>query len=263
MESELKKLVREYGYVPQRNVSVFGRKINIPVLYPDATAVMIFLTAPRDKILSLMGKSANKLKPVTIWKNKTIFAITLFDYKQCEIGAYREFTFTIPVVANSRFIPPFLPLIFDSFFKSFGFFVLKLGANSDLSREHIKQIFPYPLYEKDAEVKIEENDRGLFASLIEDNREILTIEGHPKITLKHKLQKKRYNTYFEKDNNLFKVKLDTFSFLSQSFRDRNVSLRLNDHVLVEYIKQNTNNTKPLGIMYFKKAVEIAGEPELF
>src|SRR3989338_3018009 len=109
MDPRLREMFQHYNYLPERQVMVAGRKIDVPVVYPDASAIMVFFPAQLDRVKKIIN--TERIQPIKLWTGKTILAVTLFDYRECAIGPYREFTMSIPVVIGSRFVPPILPLV--------------------------------------------------------------------------------------------------------------------------------------------------------
>src|SRR3989344_1379406 len=158
MKEKLEEMGRRHDYSPKYQVDVLGRKVDVPVKYSNASALMVFFSISLKKAKGLLD--SERLTPVSIFGNKCLLGITFFDYRDCPVGPYHEFTFSIPVLVDSKFHIPFLPIIFDSFFKNFGYYVILMGADSDVSRAHIEKIFPYPMVNKNLYINLE-NDNNL------------------------------------------------------------------------------------------------------
>lgn len=259
MENELLRILNGYSIKPTKHIVTSGISMSIPVIYPDASAVMVFLPIDSNKAKDFLKNT--KFKPVTLGFNTALLGVTLFDYRKGEIGPYREFTFTIPVIPNNRFNPPLLPLIFDKFFSSFGFYVFHLGASSNLSRQHIRDIFPYPLYNKDIDVEIEEKGNNLTATLKEGNDVMFSIYAENFLPSNYKLQEKDYKTYFSQGGKDYNVKLRTIAFIKENFLRGKVSVNWSENPITESFKNlGIKKIDPIGIIYFKNAIEVAGEP---
>ena len=120
MNSKLQQIASSYQYTLERQIDVFGQTVKIPVVYPDARAVMFFLPASFQKMTQTLA--SNRIKPVRLIEKKSFVAVTLFDYLKSDIGPFREFTISVPVLVDSKLNPPLLPLIFGEFFQRFGFY---------------------------------------------------------------------------------------------------------------------------------------------
>lgn len=255
MQEKLKIELSKYGYISKGSIDVADRKIDIPVRYTDASALMVFFPIP----LSLAKKilNSNRLIPVSILGGKSLLGVTFFDYRQSPADPYHEFTFSIPVNLDSSFNIPILPLISDRLFKNFGYNVLLMGADTDLSREHIKKIFPYPLVDKNLSIGLTEIEGELRAYIKDGDEEIISVVQ--KLPTKFRFADKKYNTYYENDGKIFNVHLQTFSYSSMIFKSGLTTVSIgtgqNSRILRE-LKCGV----PLFSVYYKRAIEIADSP---
>lgn len=244
-----------------KEIIIFNKKVTIPVQYRDAEVVMVFLKIPFENAKKIIDSSY--FSPVRFLGGQAVVAITLFDYLKCDIGPFREFTFSIIVVNKKKFLPPLLPFLFNGLFEGFGFYVFKLGASSSLAREHIERIFPYPLYNKDVEIKIKKNNKNSsFSSLYEKNKHILTIEANHLISFPLKIKRNKIKSYYNKKGNKYRVDLNTSSHIvHKSFNIKNnINFKLGEHDLSNYLRDLGVVCKPIGFIHFKDGMEVASLP---
>lgn len=174
MKDKLAEMLDSYKYKVQKTVNILGVKVDIPVVYSDARVMMVIFTAPISKLTSLV--QSPRLKPVGLTPKTGIIALNIFEYRKCPIGPFYEFTISTPIVFDSYRIH-FFPLVFDQLFNNFGFYVLRIGANSKIAREHIKKIFPYPIYDKSLEIFFEANDGIISTGINDENKEVIVIRS--------------------------------------------------------------------------------------
>lgn len=232
--------------------NVLGNDINTPVKYPDATARMVFFPISFEKAEKLI--SNNRLIPVRFLGKRAVLGITIFDYVESDVGAYRELALSIPVLKDPKFRCPFLPLIFDGLFKNFGFYTVLLAMNNDIGRIHSKKIFGYPTYSKNINVDINKNEKTLFISVKEGKEKIIDLKINN--SKKAKLIRKSYNTYIKKDNNLNLVKMDIIAMMSESFLGKNIEISLGNHYISKILKDLDLGDKAIGISHYTKLVEV-------
>ena len=257
MKERLEELLKDFNYVPQYQVDVMGKKIDVPVKYSDTSAFMVFFPISLKKAKDFLRSV--RLAPVSILGGRCVLAITFFDYRDCPVGPYHEFTFSIPVMADSKFNIPILPLIFDSVFKKFGYHVILMGVDTDISREHIKKIFPYPTVNKNLSINLDEESGHLFAGIKDETSEIISV--HLDLPSNYKIAKKSYNTYYTKNNKVYRVRLNTFVYWNKIIRMRNLRIDFGEHEIVKMLKSLNIGFKPITGIFYKKAIEIVGTPE--
>jgi len=257
MKSKLEALLSGYDFTPKSQVDVMGKKVDIPVKYSDASAYMVFFSASLAKVKNLL--KSNRLTPISIMGGRCLLGITFFDYRDCPVGPYHEFTFSIPVMIDSKFTVPVIPVIFDSFFPNFGYHVILMGADTDIARKHIEQIFPYPTINRNTPISLIEDGENLFASIKDGGEEIVSVSG--KLPTHYKLTNKKYNTYYEGNGKLYRVKLNTFSYCSKMFGSNNLHFNFGSHEIAEMIKSLNLSLNPIMSVYYRQAIEIATEGE--
>lgn len=258
MKEVLEEEVKKYRYTPEYQVEVAGLKIDVPVKYADASAFMVLFPISMEKAKNLLKSS--RLTPVSILKGRAVLAITFFDYRESPVGPYHEFTFSIPVVVDSKINIPILPLIFDSLFPSFGYHVVLMGADSGISREHIEKLFPYPTFDKNLMIDLHVDGSELSAIIKDGGEEIILVRQV--LPIAYKLGKKGYNTYYTRGGFIFKVRLQTFSYSAKIRKVNNFQVKLGSHQISSLLREMCINIdEPVTSIFYKKAVEIASGPQ--
>lgn len=242
---------------PHHKVKVMGKDIDVPVKYLDGSVFMIFFPISFKKAKDLL--QSNRLTPVRLMGDRCVLGITIFEYRDSPVGPYNEFTFSIPVMIDSKFHAPILPIVFDSFFKNFGYYVILLGADTDIARKHIDEIFPYPTFNKNVSISLNEKNGRLFAGIKDEKEEIASFDFI--LPGSYTFAEKKYNTYYKKNNKIYRVKLDTFLYWRQMFRMKDLRFSLGDHEISAMLKGLHISSKPLLGIHYKKTIEIASAPE--
>jgi len=256
MKNEIARAISKVDLTPQYHVEVLGKKIAVPLVYADASAVMLFFTANANAVNKLLP---NKLSSIKVWPGKSLFAVNFFNYRDSPAGPYTEFTFSLPVQINARLKVPVLPILFDNFFSNVGYFVTMMGADTDLGIKHIEQIIPYPLAPGKITTLVSENSGIIRCSIAEDGNEIITADL--KVPKGLSLSQKSYNTLYAHDNKLFNVKLKVTAYSGMLFRGFS-SIIFREHKIAGIFKELNVSDKPVFAVYYKQATEIASAPQI-
>ena len=257
MKEKLEEMFRKHGYSSKYQVDVMGRKVDVPVKYSDASALMVFFSISLKKAKNLLN--SERLTPVSIFGNKCLLGITFFDYRDCPVGPYHEFTFSIPVLVDSKFHIPFLPIIFDSFFKNFGYYVILMGTDSDISRKHVEQIFPYPILKRIISVDFDKGVNSLIVNVKDGHDEVMSISAE--LPKDYRLERKGYNTYYSVGDKLYKVRLTAFSWQGGLSNIKNFEFTLGSNDISRKLKELEVSMQPLKGFYHKIATEVLDGPE--
>ncbi|MCK5060114.1 MAG: hypothetical protein KAR00_03180 [Candidatus Pacebacteria bacterium] len=260
-ETEIRKklvnLSEEYNYSLKYQVEVMGKQIDVPVKYSDASALTLFFPVSIDKTKEILN--SKRLNPVAITPNKCLLAITFFNYHDSAVGHYHEFTFSVPVLVDSKFTCPILPIIFDSFFPNFGYNVILIGADTEISRAHIEKIFPYPAFKKDISIILDENDNKITASIKDKTGEVISV--NLSVPNNYNFSKEKYNTYCTENEKVFRVQLNAFLYWEKIVKMNNFKINLGNHEISKIFRKLNMAPKPISGVYYKKAIEIASEPK--
>ncbi len=257
--SRLQKELESYPYRSDYIHSVSGIDIKVPMIYKDATSIMYFFVVETSKVMVFIKDK--RIRPISIFRNRTLLAINVFKYRESEVGSFNEFTFSVPVMVGSKMSISFFPLILDQIFSKFGFYVIQLGASNDVGRKHIEDIWGYPTYQNNLNISLD-IENGYLDSIIQDHdKNILTMsESLPKI-FDLKFQKKRFNSYFIYGNELRQVELNTLLFRKMWLGKRDFKIEIGDHPVSEILKKINIRTK-IATVFYPYAIEIAGRAKI-
>lgn len=256
MQEELKALLKSEDYRLQYEISVGEKSIAVPVVYPNASAIMAFFPIAVEKAATVL--KTKRLVPVSIFRGQCLLGITVFDYHESPVGPYRELALSIPVLFDPFISLPILPLIFDSLFPAFGFYTLLLAMNTDIAREHSEKIFGYPTFSRNVDIAIEEQNETIAVSVGEGDRSILNFSI--KKPQRFRLAKKKYLTYFLKDGKIVSVAMQTAA-ASASLGCGACSLKLGEHKIVNLLKSLSIHTRAIKSVYYSDAIEILFAPK--
>jgi hypothetical protein len=256
---KLQKELENYPYKSDYVHKVGGINIPIPMIYGDATSVMHFFIVETKMVKQFIKDK--RVKPISIFLNKTVLAINIFEYRKSAVGHFNEFTFSIPIMLDAKINLPIFPLIFDQRFDKLGFYVLQLGASNDIAREHIEKIWGYPTYKNNLDVSLS-TENGYINSIIQEKgNNILTISERSPKKQNFKLQRKKFNSYFLYDNELRQVELNTLLFSKMWLGRRDFKIEIGDHQISEILRKLNIKTK-IATVFYPYAIEIASRPKI-
>lgn len=240
------------------SVNVEGIQVKVPVLYEELSASLLFFLADEKKIREFIDNE--RVSPVKISNGTCLFALTVFDYTKCPTGPYKELALSVPVVIDAKFPVPVLPLVFESFFKNYGFYTNLLAMNTEIARIHSEKIFGYPTYNENLKIDLFNQDGLLKINVAKEAEQILSITtkapGHYK-----KMRGKNYNTFFKKNDKLCKVEMTVDATVSSSlFNNDSICVFSNHEICDRYINKFLLSNKPLYQMHYKQAVEVLSSP---
>lgn len=240
------------------SVDVDGVQVTVPVVYEDLSALLLFFPAKIKEISKFIN--CERVTPVKISRDTCLLALTIFDYIKCPTGPYRELALSVPVMLDKKFSVPILPMIFESFFKNYGFYTNLLAMNTDIARAHSEKIFGYPTYHKNIKVDLSSQDDSIKVTITDGPQQVLSIVTKEPKCYK-KIEKKNYNTFFTKNAKLYKVKMTVDAMVSSLLFNKDCLCDFSNHEICEkYINKFLLSDKPLYQMYYKQAVEVLSSP---
>ena len=260
-EEEMLRVVRnrskEAGIPSEYDVEVMGKKIPVPVRYTNASAFLLLFSISYKQAQKML--KSNIVTPVRWFGDRSLLEVTLFKYQDEPVDLYYESTFSIPVIHKKTLQLPVVPVLLESFFKSYGHYVFLMGVDSPFSRKHIEEIFPYPLYQKDLDIFLERNNSLITGHIKDKSENIFSFKA--KKTTGHTLAHKRFMTYYKVDDTIHNVHLNTFSFSKYIFQTHDIEICLGNHEISMMLTALEINKKPIVGIDFLKAVEIASGPK--
>jgi hypothetical protein len=239
----------------RKQVKVGDRIVNVPTKYLGNVFMGAFpISTKRAKDII----KTDKLRPIELAPGKSIVAITIFSNYDTPVGAYKEIVLSIPILYKPTVTVPLLPFLFRACFKNLGFFVFLIASDTDLSREE-GNIFGYPHYEKNIKVLFQQEGAYFYAELEEANKHILSMRVNK--FKKEKIEKNDYQTYFIKENKLFRIEMNTYAIVGRSLRKNDGILKLGNHEISELLGNLEINLKPIEFSYYRNSIEVLNLPE--
>lgn len=240
------------------SVDVEGIQVQVPVVYEELSAVLLFFPAKLEEISRIID--SERVTPVKIFADTCLLAVTIFDYTKCPTGPYRELALSVPVMLDQKKSVPVLPLIFESFFENYGFYTNLLAMNTDIARVHSEKIFGYPTYAKNIKIDSHSQEGFLKINVTDGKEHVLSITTKEPKHYK-KIKGKNYNTFFTNNDKLYRVKMTVDATVADSlFSKDSVCVFSNHEICDTYINKFLLNKKPLYQMHYKQAVEILSSP---
>jgi hypothetical protein len=252
---KLQEKFKKFPYKLEYIHSVDGCDIDIPMKYEDLTSVMFFFLVEMNKAKKYIKDDNIQLVPFL--GKFTLLAVNIFEYRKNPAGPFGEFTFSFPVMNQSKKSVPLLPLIFDQKFNNFGFYVIQLGATNDMARDHIEDIWGYPTFCNNLDISIKNIAGTMTCKIAEGKQSIFEATETFKNGSKAKFEKKRFNTFFNHKENLIKVKLDTLIYSKMYIGKRDFNMNIGDHE-ISRILNDLNIKNKLFTIYYPNAIEMAG-----
>ena len=119
------------------------KNYHFPTFYKDIRFATIAFLCSYEKAKALMPHS--KIRPVKMTRDKAALIFSCYEYKTVkEIEPYNEVGFLIPVLANSSFKTPVVPLMMNKYFRKFGYHVISMPVTSLESKIRGDEIWGLP-----------------------------------------------------------------------------------------------------------------------
>lgn len=194
--SNRNKILKEFSKHPYKLDyvhSVEGCDIDVPMIYKDARVAMFLFPVSMSTASKYINNT--KFQLVSFSPGKTLLAVNIFEYLDNPAGPFGEFTFSFPVVNKTKKVLPLIPIIFDQLYKDFGFYVIQLGASTDMGRKHIEDIWGYPTYNNNLNISLSDKGNTVKASIYEGDELIFSASEYLSENRKPKFQRKNYQTF--------------------------------------------------------------------
>jgi len=147
-----------------------------PTFYGDVTCAISIFHCSYDKAQKLVQENlSSKVKPVKMTRGRSLIAFSSYQYKNVMgVAPYNEIAMAIPVMVNSKFAPPLLPMIMDSF-SHFGYYIAGMPVTSYENQLRGNNIWGLPKVTQEISVK-EENDLCITIAKEDDGNPYLTLK---------------------------------------------------------------------------------------
>jgi Acetoacetate decarboxylase (ADC) len=155
--------------IEQAGIDVGADVVDLPLRYWRADRFLAIFSADVDRIRAILPSP--KLHPLMLAPGRAALAVTVFNFHETSLGPYGEIAIA-PLVTESAFAPPMLPLLAERILPWSGF-IMHLPVTSRLGRDAGREIWNYPKFLADMDFD-RFSDRQS-ARLEENGRHILTL----------------------------------------------------------------------------------------
>lgn len=135
-----------------------AKNYDFPTFYGDVTCAMAICFCDYDKALNVVQKDlGSKVKPVSMGGGRSLVAFSNYEYKKVNgVRPYNEIAVAIPVMVNSSFSPPVLPMIMGVFSR-FGYYIAHMPVTSHENTLRGHKIWGLPKVTQQIDIDHDEN----------------------------------------------------------------------------------------------------------
>lgn len=145
--------------VPLKLNSSVSKTYQFPTFYGDVTCAMAIFLCDYGKAEALVARELHPLvKPVRMTKGRAIVAFSCYEYRKVmNVRPYNEIAVAIPVMVNTSFRPPLVPMIIDKF-SHFGYYIAAMPVTSEENRIRGNNIWGLPKVTREIDITLSGND---------------------------------------------------------------------------------------------------------
>jgi len=136
-----------------------SRQYLFPTFYGDVTCAMAVFLCDYKKAEALVARELHPLvKPVGATRGRAIVAFSCYEYRNVmNVRPYNEVAVAIPVMVNTPFRPPLLPMIMGGFTR-FGYHIAAMPVTSEENRIRGNEIWGLPKVTREIDIDLEGTD---------------------------------------------------------------------------------------------------------
>lgn len=213
-----------------KGVEIGSAVFDIPIFYYRDDLFLGFFTGNYKKIRELLPSS--KLQPIQIIPGRAMVGIMGFNYIETSIGPYGEIGMGIPVVFDATIIPV-LPLLLESYYPRFGFFVIHLPVTTIRARDAGIGVWGYPKFI--ADMHFVSKPEAQSVTMYEEKQHILTLTVRNRGFLIR--DNRHLITFSEKDGNLISTKIPMRAIYRSCIRRGTATLELGNHPVADTLRE--------------------------
>lgn len=152
-----------------------SKNYKFPTFYGDVTCAMAVCFCNYEKAKEVVQKVLGpKVKPVSMGAGRSLVAFSNYEYKKvCGVRPYNEIAVAIPILVNSSFHPPILPMVMSSF-SHFGYYIAHMPVTSYENTLRGHKIWGLPKVTQEINIYRDGND-CVTTAMEEDGTPYLTI----------------------------------------------------------------------------------------
>ena len=210
------------------------RNYKFPTFYGEVNcSIGIFLCSYKKAEELLAAQLNTKVKPVKATKGRAIVAFSCYEYKNVMgVPPYNEIAVAIPIMVNTKFNPPLLPMLIDSF-EHFGYYIAAMPVTSFENQLRGNNIWGLPKTTNDIEI-VSNGDYSVTQVYEADSSELSISLKLPK-TGKATNMNVKSNLYSKLNGNILQSETN-FSSVFNIEKNMNLLLQKNKKSDFEYLK---------------------------
>jgi hypothetical protein len=205
------------------------RKLWVPVFYYDIMSMSVRYLASAERVNALLP--SKRLHPLRVTPGQSVVSLTLFAYRDCDIGPYNEVSFSVPVTLDKP--SPLFSGVLRKAPTSLGVYVRQMPVSTEIARAVGVHFAAFPKFVADIQFEQENGWTTFRAS--HDSREILTFSGRVLETTP--APRSRLAVYNYRNGHLLRSEMIVSEAkVGASTRGADVRLELGDHPMAQEIE---------------------------
>jgi hypothetical protein len=216
---------------PRLTYEIKGRKVEFPVFYYDFSSVTATFIVKADKLSELLPHP--HFIPAEMWPGAGVLAITAYEYRDTDIGAYNELSISIPINFDAATFLSGKSAISMLRRHKFAFYVHQLPVTTEAARLGGAYFYNYPKFL--ADITIEDKGERIEATLKEKDELILKMSAK-----KPPLRKTgpfEYHTFSIKDHAVLHTLIEgKAERIGYSMMGKFAKIELGDHAVAQELK---------------------------
>lgn len=139
---------------PLKLTDSISKDYQFPTLYGNVTCAIGIFLCDFKKAQALLPHP--KMKPVPMPRGRALVTFSCYEYQRVKgVAPYNEIAMTIPVMIDPKVNIPVLPVIKDSLFSKFGYYVFHMPVTSLENRIRGNDIWGLPKVVDTIDIKVE------------------------------------------------------------------------------------------------------------
>lgn len=174
-EDFYKRFTLRHAPGPIKLTDDIEKNYQFPTFYGDVTCAMAICFCNYQKALEVVQKDLGpKVKPVGMGSGRALVAFSNYEYKKVNgVRPYNEIAVAIPIMVNSSFSPPILPMVMGSF-SHFGYYIAHMPVTSYENTLRGHKIWGLPKVTQEIDI-VQDGDECVTTAFEDDGKPYLTI----------------------------------------------------------------------------------------
>jgi hypothetical protein len=205
------------------------RNLWVPVFYYDIMSMSVRYLAPAERVKALLPSP--RLQPLRVTPGQSVVSLTLFAYRDSDVGPYNEVSFSVPVTLDKA--SPLFTGILSKAPTSLGVYVRQMPVSTEIARAVGVFFAAYPKFL--AEIEYDQDGEWTTFRASHEGRDILTFSGRMLETALG--PRSRIQVFTHRNGYLLRSELIVSETKGgASTRGADVRLELGDHPMAQEIE---------------------------